>query len=399
MKPNYQALTVPPENTPIQPTTQQEQPQTREEGSPIPFGVISPSFRNPKIIEQSKALSTMIQTGINLYNSKGGLVPLELAGTGLSLFIAKTKGGKTSLLCSLASLLMMEQNKTIIYITIEEPASSIYSRMITATAGYTREGALDYSYMQIQKDIEKGSFPEEIYTIDRTIEQSQKLWIVEGSAVSKEGSTEKQDKYRYIETIINTIKPFAYHLEQQNKEKPIIIIDYAQRMKTTERTASKTEEINIVIDRIIEEFNSDFPILSVAQITRESVKQAEAKEGNWENISSQDIGESKELENGATGVYLFWKLKKDEDKVIIKTIDHRYCESGSKAIFDMLWKNSCLSPKKEGRKNPFQIVIETTKEETKEPTPPKQEKGKETVVVNGEEIPLIQSPTKKWGKK
>lgn len=345
----------------------------------VPVGVIKPSLTHTIIMEQGKALSSMIQTGFNLYNSNGEIVPLELAGTGLSLFVTKTKGGKTAILTSLASLLMMEQKKTIIYITTEEPSSSIYARILTATAGYKKGSAVNDSYLQVQQGIERRSYSDEVFQADKDIEREGRLFIVEGFGTNQDG-----EKYQQVETIIKTIKPFAKELEQVNGEKPIVIIDYMQRMKTATRTNGKTEELGIVIDRIIEEFNRDFPILSVAQITRTATTEAlrDKAKKPWQKILSQDIGESKELENGATGIFLIWKLEDDKDKAIIKILDHRYCESGSIGLFDVVWKNSCFAPNPENRRKPLpeplpkKTTTETTKEEPKEATPPKEEKGK-----------------------
>lgn len=258
----------------------------------------TPTAQNNKIIKVSEIMKDFIN---NLNNPKNEGITTTykfiddyyLFSKGELIIIAgSTSIGKSSLALSLAMRLnyifsLHNQNKVILYITIEMERLELLRRLISMIGKIPLWNIKKNNYQNI----------EDLHTLQAVAKYLEKsdIYIIEAEAMD-------------INNIIALIKWIKYELELQQKEIGIVFIDYIQQVKHYLPKANREQTIADIVSQLkYTALNLKIPIVALAQLNR-NVEKREEKEP----ILS-DLRESGAIEQYADAVFFVYKTEEQQE--------------------------------------------------------------------------------------
>lgn len=251
------------------------------------------------------------------------LSTVEFYPADITVFCAATSHGKTMFLINTAFELLNKTDKKILYISCEENKRQLTERALnhyinipTTKTGYTEDNKYCFIEQTRRKTIKaviKGLPPVEEYKNNCTQDSNHYRELEELI------KTEIQNYRKTIapnlvfihtedstESICNNITNTVEEYNRYGVEVGAVLVDYMQLLTSNSKTSQRNEELKSICKALHDcALKCELPIIVAAQLNRESYKN-----GNIDNITAANIGESADIERIAHDIYLLWQTDK-----------------------------------------------------------------------------------------
>lgn len=259
----------------------------------------------------------------------------------LTYIAARTGGGKTRFMCSLAAqTLYTFENKTsaqrpkhVIFFSLEEPAKDITkhivtsflnlkhaSRKVTITETETTAALLDKLTDKEKRDTIKSGYSD-LADLLTVIDYES---FETAAAAAAEADNEHKDSYKgYHGDVAGDIVDFILDaVAEYGAENVVFFIDYAQMMRDPDgaKSAASYKELQGVARHLIRAAHSNAVLFVGAQVTREAVKSARSDKNRdpaaneFHSMTRESLREAADLEqSGARIIYLTIDYKNGAD--------------------------------------------------------------------------------------
>lgn len=279
-----------------------------------------------------------LDIGFNMYNSRGNGSTVRFQG--LTLIAARTGGGKTTMLSNFAArILATDPGYRLLFITLEEPADDIYTRITGSLMGGTYQTEKGPRPL-ILRDNGTG-LPTDWGLADAI--RGGELWRDEYKNVSGkisaqawkdrsslwggliEAATKIEQRVKIVDSLdvpniaqSDVARGYINEFIRRNGEKTAIFIDYLQKMKPAGQTSGDWKDVKRILADLQPMIAKGRPIFAGVQMNRTAAtdakgqKQLTTKEQNaleFYGTYAEQIREAADLEQAA-------------DMILYSKIDH-----------------------------------------------------------------------------
>lgn len=325
------------------------------------------------------AKGNAVETPIKTYHEVNGQMVENTDGlelNGITVFSARTGGGKTMALVSFAAYLVTMGNQeregaehVAVIFSLEEPFDSIYSRALTAYGAYkgqiengkstkaapivptSKEVYREVAEMYIPNRADGTSYSTIKWTIEKNAEEMEDyITIVSADMLltkaMQHGATGAGVYINTLQDLIIGIKAYRELFEAQGKQ-PLFFIDYAQLIQNGDSNAAIYKQIQSVMHSLMVQAQLGTKIFIGAQSNRNAagVGMSETKERKERKSSpiyaevyraiSENMRESADIEQTADTIF-YMALDKEHGEAIQQTLKHRSYQEKGIAVFKII---------------------------------------------------------------
>lgn len=257
----------------------------------------------------------------------------------LTYIAARTGGGKTRFMCSLAAQTLFtfenqasaQRPKHVIFFSLEEPAKDITKHIVTSFLNLKHDPLTITETETTAALLDKLTDEEKRNTIKSGYSDLADLLTVidyesfeKAAAAAAEGDQKHKDSYKgYHGDVAGDIVDFILDaVADYGAENVVIFIDYAQMLKDPNgaKSAASYKELQGVARHLIRAAHSNAVLFVGAQVTREAVKGARSNPNRdpaaneFHSMTRESLREAADLEqSGARIIYLTIDYKNGAD--------------------------------------------------------------------------------------
>lgn len=330
----------------------------------------------PFDLNEIKRLDQKAGRGLNLglhFYKRGAFAPEALKFRGITVFSARTGGGKTLFATSLcAHALATKPDYHAVFLSLEESKAAISKRLLAAYLYYT-EGAkrengtpldaisldevdrfIHGERLQMQEEIDdallRGLQPHDGRINDAAIALSNRLTVLDIESFDEARSAYAQscaDAARAEEFLkawradqSPTVKGMIAYFRKKYDDKVLFFVDYAQRLHNDNvpiRSGAAYKEIQAVMADLISEARQGAIVFLAAQMNREGAKASGNKyAAEFYGAYSELLREAADIEQAAEMI-LYLTIDRDTNRLNMRLLKYRNGDADQAASVPIKW--------------------------------------------------------------
>jgi len=313
-----------------------------------------------------------IDLGLHFYKREG-LAPGHLRFRGITVFAARTGGGKTLFATSLcAHALVTKPDYHAVFLSLEESKAAISKRLLAAYLYYTestqQEPSLPFDpisldevdrhihgeRLQIQEEIDdalrRGIQPRDGRINEAAAALSDRLTVldIESFDEARNAYAQTREDAAKAEEFLKvwradqsaTVKGMIAYFRQKYDDKVLFFVDYAQRLHNDDvpvRGGAAYKEIQAVMADLISEARQGAIVFLAAQMNREGAKASGNKyAAEFYGAYSELLREAADIEQAAEMI-LYLTIDRDTNRLNMRLLKYRNGDADQAASAPIRW--------------------------------------------------------------